>query len=317
MHRVFIDGQAGTTGLQIHERLTARDDIELLEIDPEQRKDPVAKQAIIDAADIVMLCLPDEAARETISQNRNPAVRFIDASTAHRVDPDWQYGFPEMSGRQREAIARAKLVSNPGCYPTGFLALIRPLTEAGLLSASALLSISALSGYSGGGRQMIERYEARSAMHPDQLWYSRPYALKMTHKHIPEMTTYAGLENAPAFMPSVGHFHQGMLVSVPVFKAQLAQSMSLQSIHDTLVRRYEDEPCINVMPLESDGYLDQGFLDPEAANGTNRIDLFVFGHDDQMLLTARLDNLGKGASGAAVQNMNLMLQEPELEGLKL
>lgn len=322
MYRVFIDGQAGTTGLQIHERLTARDDIELLEIAPEDRKSPSAKQAIIDEADVVMLCLPDEAAIDTVSLNSNSHVRFIDASTAHRTHPDWAYGFAELTEGQREKIASSRSVSNPGCYPTGFLAAVRPLTDAKLLKPDALISISAVSGYSGGGRQMIEQYEARSAMHPDNLWYVRPYALPMKHKHIPEMKHYAGLEHEPAFMPSVGHFQKGMLVSVPVFKEQLSGNAGPESIHELLSARYDNEPCINVMPLDADnrlevGYLDQGFLDPQRANGTNRIDLFVFGHADQILLVARLDNLGKGASGAAVQNMNLMLQLPELEGLNV
>lgn len=316
MHRIFIDGQAGTTGLQIHERLLTRPDIEVLEINPEDRKNPGVKQAIIDAADIVLLCLPDEAAIETVALNTNSHARFIDASTAHRINPDWTYGFPEMSENQRRSISSARFVSNPGCYPTGFLAAIKPLTDEGLLSTDALVSISAISGYSGGGRQMIERYEAQAAVNPEQLWYARPYALNLRHKHIPEMTRYAGLAQAPAFLPVVGHFHRGMLVSVPLFREQMTRKLDPEDIHHLLSERYSSEPCINVMPLNSDQSLDHGFLNPQQANGTNRVDLFVYGHEDQIVLISRLDNLGKGAAGAAVQNLNLMLQVTELEGLR-
>ncbi|MBT4162946.1 MAG: N-acetyl-gamma-glutamyl-phosphate reductase [Gammaproteobacteria bacterium] len=317
MHRVFIDGQVGTTGLQIHERLNARTDIELLKIDPAERKDPHAKKAIIDAADVVLLCLPDDAAVETVAMDTSEKVRFIDASTAHRTNTNWVYGFPEMATDQRAKIASARLVSNPGCYPTGFLAAIKPLIDVGLLRSDALITISAISGYSGGGRQLIERYEAHTAMNPDSNWHARPYALKLKHKHIPEMRHFAALEQAPIFLPIVGNFHQGMLVSVPVFQAQMTQNQSPQDIHALLTRHYESEPCINVLPLNTEAELDDGFLDPQLANGTNRIDLFVYGHEEQIVLIARLDNLGKGAAGAAIQNLNLMLQVPELEGLAL
>ena len=315
MHRVFIDGQAGTTGLQIHQRLSVRSDIELIEIDPARRKDADARQEIINKADVVILCLPDDAARETVAGNRNPGARFIDASTAHRTDPSWCYGFPEMVNAQRAKIARATHVANPGCYPTGFLTAVRPLVEEGLLSADTLVSIHAISGYSGGGRQLIERYEARAEAAPDNLWHARPYALSLQHKHVPEMTRYSGLNTAPIFLPLVGHFHRGMLVSVPVHRAQWMKPVTPDDIHRLLCARYEAEPCIRIHPFGDETELDQGFLDPEGANGTNRIDLFVFGHADQMVLVARLDNLGKGAAGAAVQNLNLMLQVNELEGL--
>ena len=317
MHKIFIDGQAGTTGLQIEQRLLHRTDIELLEIDPGERKDPKRKQAIIDAADVVLLCLPDDAARETVNLCQSGNVRFLDASTAHRTEPDWVYGFPEMSGEQRDAISSARFVSNPGCYPTGFLGAITPLIAGGMVKSTALITISAISGYSGGGRQLIEKYEAQAHTKPGELWYARPYALGLEHKHVPEMQKFAGLQNAPIFLPTVGHFYQGMIVTTALFPDQLNKKLSPQNVHEILSEHYDSEPCVNVCPLNSQDCLQDGFIDPQQANGTNRLDLLVYGNEQQILLLARLDNLGKGAAGAAVQNLNLMLQVPELEGLTL
>ena len=315
MHRVFIDGQSGTTGLQIEERLAHRDDITLLSIDEDRRKDASAKLAVMSEADVVILCLPDDAAREAVALSNN--ARFIDASTAHRVNPDWVYGFAELASDQRDAIRNARLVSNPGCYPTGFLGLTRPLVDAGLLDKAAPITVNAVSGYSGGGKQMIANYEARSEAEPDNLWYARPYGLSLQHKHVPEMQQYAGLDTPPVFLPSVGHFHQGMLVNVPLHASFMTRETEPAEVAGILADHYEGEACIRVFPANDEGELDAGFLDPQACNGTNRMDLFVYGHGTQMVLTARLDNLGKGASGAAVQNLNLMLGQHELEGLKV
>ena len=317
MYRVFIDGQAGTTGLQIQERLIAHPEIELLEIDPEERKNPDAKQEITNLADVVLLCLPDDAAIEAVTRNKRDEVRFIDTSTAHRTNPNWVYGLPELAQDQRQKIASADLVANPGCYPTGFLTALRPLLDDDLLDHNALLTISALSGYSGGGRKLIESYEARLAMFPHQLWHVRPYSLELKHKHLPEMQIFASLTNKPVFLPAVGHFYQGMIVSCSIHKQQFTRQTSPEAVHALLSDRYDQEPCVNVMPLNSENVLDQGYLDPEGANGTNRIDLLIYGHETQMVLVTRLDNLGKGAAGAAVQNLNLMLDLNEYEGLRL
>ncbi|MCY4220798.1 MAG: N-acetyl-gamma-glutamyl-phosphate reductase [Thiotrichales bacterium] len=317
MTAIFIDGQAGTTGLRIREQLAAREDLILVEIPQESRKDPEARRRYLNEADVVILCLPDDAAREAVRLISSHHVRVLDASTAHRVADGWVYGLPELDAGQRARIRGAARVSNPGCYPTGFVLLVRPLVDAGLVPGNARLSCHAVSGYSGGGRRLIERYEARSAAHPQALWNVRPYGLDLGHKHRPEMAQYSGLDRAPVFSPMVGHFAQGMLTMLPLHTDTLGESANAETVHACLEARYRDEPCIEVHPLRDEEALDAGFLDPLCANGTNRIDLFVYGSDDQILLVARLDNLGKGASGAAVQNLNIMIGAEELCGLAL
>ena len=317
MTSVFIDGQAGTTGLRIRERLAAHEDVTLLEIPESSRKDPEVRRRYLNEPEVVILCLPDDAAREAIELVSSRHVRVLDASTAHRVAHGWVYGLPELDADRRERIREAARVSNPGCYPTGFVLLVRPLVDAGIVPGDARLSCHAVSGYSGGGRRLIARYEARRAEHPESLWHVRPYALGLDHKHLPEMARYSGIARAPVFSPMVGHFAQGMLTMIPLHTDTLGQGATVESVHACLEARYRDEPCVEVLPLGSAGALDSGFLDPLAANGTNRIDLFVYGNDGQVMLVARLDNLGKGASGAAVQNLNIMIGAGELSGLAL
>jgi len=315
--QVFIDGQVGTTGLQIHELLSDRSDLELLEIPQQDRKSQSVKQALINESDLVILCLPDDAARESVSLATNPDVKILDASTAHRVHEDWTYGLPELNPGQRDLIRTATRVSNPGCYPTGFLLAVTPLVHAGIIPRTATLAISAISGFSGGGRKMIDSYTARNA-NPEELpWMVRPYGLNLDHKHLPEMQYFANLENTPLFMPTVGNFRQGMLVQIPVFKESLAVESAAQRIHDAWSQVFANEPCIKVFPINDTTELESGMLNPEANNYSNRLDLFLFESEQHCLLMARLDNLGKGAAGAAVQNMNLMLGCEELCGLIL
>ena len=315
-HRVFIDGQAGTTGLEIHARLRGRTDLELLEIEPARRKDAAARRELLNEADAVVLCLPDPAARKAVALVERPGVRVLDASTAHRVDPNWAYGLPELDPIQRGRIGAAERVSNPGCYPTGFVLAVRPLVDAGWIDAAAQLSIHAISGYTGGGRELVERYEARRSdgIHTPP----RPYALGLSHKHLPEMQQYTGISQVPLFSPLVGDFARGMLVQIPLLPGVRSRKMDPAALTAALAERYADEPCVNVHPPGgADVLIDGGFLDPEGCNGTNRVDLMVFGHADQQLLVARLDNLGKGAGGAAVQNLNLMLGAPEHAGISI
>jgi N-acetyl-gamma-glutamyl-phosphate reductase len=313
MTRIFIDGEAGTTGLQIAQRLADRQDLELARIDPAARKDPQAKARVLDSVDIAILCLPDDAAREAVAL-AGERCRILDASTAYRTSDDWVYGLPELGAAQRASIAAAQRVSNPGCYPQGFVLMVRPLIEAGLLPASLPLRIHALSGYSGGGRPLIEKYQEFDTETAER-WNTRPYALGLSHKHVPEMHRYSGCEAPPLFAPAVGNYYQGMLVQVPLFTRELTAPVSPDDIRALLAQRYIDEPFVTVLPTGAPEALDAGFLAPTTCNHTNRIELMVFGHSEQLLLVARYDNLGKGASGAAIQNLNLMMGVDETTGL--
>ncbi len=308
-HTIFIDGEAGTTGLEIRERLETRSDLDLLLLG-DRRRDVEARREALNAADAVILCLPDDAAREAVAMIENPAVRVIDASTAFRVDPNWTYGFPELAPGQRERIGQATRVSNPGCYPTGFLALIAPLVRAGIVPADWPLSVNAVSGYSGGGKQMIAEFEDGQGAPP-----YRAYGLTRKHKHVPEMTRHAGLSRPVLFSPAVGAYRQGMLVEVPLHLSALPRSPSIEVVHGALVEAYAGARFVEVADLETTEAMTG--LSPEGLNGTNRLRLHVFGDrsGEQARLVALLDNLGKGASGAAVQNLNLMLGLDEATGL--
>jgi N-acetyl-gamma-glutamyl-phosphate reductase len=325
--KVFIDGEAGTTGLQVQGRLKSRTDIELLTLPEDKRKDLTARQEAINEADAVILCLPDAAAIEAVALAApdNDRTVFIDASTAHRTNPDWVYGFAEMRSGQRDAIASSKRIANPGCYPTGFIAATHPLVSAGLLKPDARLVASAVSGYSGGGKPLMEVYEGSA---PHEPWGA--YGFNLDHKHLPEMCQYSGLDEPPIFLPAVSSFAQGMVVSVPIHydfltaAATGAEAGVGEAIHAALEKHYAGARFVRVMPfagaqagLEA-SLLERGaFLRPDALNDTNQLELFVYCNDERRtcVVAARLDNLGKGASGAAVQNLNLALGLEEGAGL--
>ncbi len=302
--KIFIDGEVGTTGLQIRQRLEGRDDLSLIHLDESNRKDKSARQAALQEADIAILCLPDAASIEAVELAAGKT-RFIDASTAHRVNPDWVFGFPEMTKGQRQAIETAQFVSNPGCYSTAAIALLRPLQEAGLLPADYRASINAVSGYSGGGKQMIAEFQAGKA----GAYFV--YGMGQQHKHLPEIVKYSGLSEQPIFVPSVGNFAQGMAVQIPLHLPQLAGNPTVQALRETLTAHYANEPNLSVSTATPDR------LNPEAQNGTNALHITVAGDEatGRAVLVATLDNLGKGASGAAVQNLNLMLGVAEDTGL--
>ncbi|AKM31600.1 N-acetyl-gamma-glutamyl-phosphate reductase [Pandoraea faecigallinarum] len=301
---IFIDGDQGTTGLQIHERLCARTDIGLITLPHAHRKDPQRRAEAINDCDIAILCLPDAAAREAAASVVNPRVRVIDASSAHRTHADWVYGFPEMVKGQAARVASARRVSNPGCYPTGAVGLLRPLIDAGLIPRDYPISINAVSGYSGRGRAGVEEHEGPNASGRSQ---HRVYGLELTHKHTTEIEAHSGLTFRPMFVPSYGSYRQGIVLTVPIETRLLALGVDGATLHRCLSAHYAGQEHVQVMPMEAPGVVNQ--LDPQALNGTSLMQLSVFSHkgNGQVLLAAVLDNLGKGASGAAIQNLELML----------
>ena len=309
--KVFVDGQEGTTGLRINDLLAGRADVDVLRIVPELRKDPAERARLLNAAEVAFLCLPDAAAREAVALVTNPATCVIDASTAHRTAAGWAFGIPELAPGQREAVRRSKRIANPGCHATALILLVRPLVDAGLLPATQVLSATAITGYSGGGKSMIQQYQA--GVDP-MLAAPRPYGLTLKHKHVPEMMVHTGLVRPPIFMPVVGPFYKGLAVTVPLDLAPL--SATPETVHAALSAHYAGERFVRVMPLRDAATLESGFFDVQGCNDTNRVDIFVFANETHALLMARLDNLGKGASGAAVQCMNLHLGVDEGLGLE-
>jgi N-acetyl-gamma-glutamyl-phosphate reductase len=309
---IYIDGAAGTTGLEIRERLANRADMALHTLAGSERKDAGARARALNETDVAVLCLPDEAAREAVALIENPAVRVLDASTAHRTASGWVYGFAELEPGRRAAIAQAGRISNPGCYATGFLALVRPLVREGLVPADFPLTASGVSGYSGGGKAMIEEFEDRASARFTQS-FLRTYALTLSHKHVPEMQRHAGLMHAPIFAPSVARFYRGMIVEVPLQLWSLSNKPAARDIHAVLAAAYAGEALIDVAPFDETSET----IDAELLKGTDRMKLFAFGNErtQQARLLAVLDNLGKGAAGAAVQNLNIMLGVPETTGL--
>ncbi len=316
--KVFIDGEAGTTGLQIRQRLAERADLDFIELSDARRKDKAARRDALNGADVAILCLPDDAAREAVAMIEDGATRVIDASTAHRTEEGWVYGFPEMTADQPAQIRAASRVSNPGCYATGAVALIRPLVEAGLLPADHPVSINAVSGYSGGGKSLIARFEdpvEESAGAAPAAFYH--YGLELEHKHVDEMRLHAGLARRPLFTPAVGRFRQGMIVQAPLHLWALPGEPSVEAVHGALADHYRGCRFVSVADAR-DARAHAAELDPEDLNGTNRLRLYVFGNQQrrQLVLAAQLDNLGKGASGQAVQNLNLMFGLPEAAALE-
>ena len=313
--KLYIDGQAGTTALRIRDWLAGRDDIEVVVLPEALRKESMARRQALQSADIVLLCLPDDAAKEAAAWLADSCVRILDASTAHRVTDGWVYGLPELVAGQRERIAQAKRVANPGCYASAVILLVRPLIDAGLIAPDTFFSIHALSGYSGGGRSMIERWEdpTRRLL---ELQHEAPYSIGKLHKHIPEIMRYGGLNTEPQFLPAVGPFRCGMRVQVTLPSKALSKSGTGKAMWETLASRYENELFVQVEPLTDPSEADEFTFDPQAHNDTNRISLRVLPHaSGHLLLMARLDNLGKGAAGVAIQCLNLMLGVPERTGL--
>ncbi len=308
MTKIFIDGKAGTTGLRIYERLEAFEGIELISLDDEKRKDPQCRKEALDNADIAFLCLPDDAARESVSLIENENTVVIDTSTAHRTLDDWAYGFPELSASHREKIKLSKRIAVPGCHASGFISLVYPLVEAGILANTEKLSCFSLTGYSGGGKKMIADYEEE----PDELLGApRQYALTQSHKHLKEMVKISGIDNAPVFCPVVGDFYSGMEVTVPLFKSDLKEGFGIEDIKEIYKNKYTG-PIVTYCDDSEEGFISAGLL-----SGKDSMIVSVFGNEDRFILTARYDNLGKGASGAAVECLNIVLGNSDTNGLEV
>ncbi|MFZ2538785.1 MAG: N-acetyl-gamma-glutamyl-phosphate reductase [Oscillospiraceae bacterium] len=307
-YKVFIDGQEGTTGIKIYERFQNRDDVEILRIDETLRKDLSERKKLINSSDFTFLCLPDIAAKEAVSLVENSNVKIIDASTAHRTNPDWAYGLPELSKEHRQKIANSNRVAVPGCYASGFIAAVYPLIEARIIASDHPVSCHAVSGYSGGGKKMIEQYEC--ADKEEELFSPRQYALSQNHKHLAEMQAITALSYPPMFNPIVDNYYSGMLVSLPLITRTLKNKLTAKEIHEVIATHYKNEHFIKVMDFKQDGFLGANNL----AN-TNTMQIFVCGNDEQVLVASRFDNLGKGASGAAIQCMNIMMGIDEKTGL--
>lgn len=312
--KVYIDGQAGTTGLKLFERIKNRSDIELLTIDPALHRDNAERARLINESDVTFLCLPDAASIEAVSFVENPNTRIIDASTAHRTNPDWAYGFPELSAEHREKIINSKRVAVPGCYASGFASLVYPMIKSGMMPADYPVTCHAVSGYSGAGKGAIAVYESDEK--PQDFYSPRQYALGLKHKHLPEMQKVSGLAYAPVFNPLVCDYFAGMVVSIPLHRRLLNGTPSLEEVHTMFEAHYAGQRFVKVRALQGTDVLENGFLPANTLAGTNLLEVFVCGNDEQILLAARLDNLGKGASGAALQCFNIMTGAPEETGLE-
>lgn len=307
-NKVFVDGLSGTTGLKIHERLSLYTELDMIKIDYDKRRDPGERAKCLNEADIVFLCLPDDASREAVSLVTNPNTRVIDASTAFRTLSDWTYGLPELSKAHREAVITSKRVSNPGCHATAFILSVYPLIAHQVMSPEYPVTCQSLTGYSGGGKALIDKYEQNDGKN-DYTKAPRPYGLSLNHKHLPEMTLHSGLKEAPVFVPVLGNNYKGLAVMVPIHTKLLSKQLSGKNIHDLISEHYKEDKFVTVMPYADDSILFDGAVDITACNDTNHAEIFVFGNDAKgsAVIMTRLDNLGKGASGAAIQNMNLML----------
>lgn len=313
MAKIYIDGQEGTTGLKIFERFKNRSDIEIIRIDEDKRKDLNERKKLINSSDFTFLCLPDAASIEAVSLVENPNVRIIDASTAHRINPDWAYGFPELSSAHREKIKNSKRVAVPGCYACGFISMVYPLVANGFISPDYPITCYALSGYSGAGKKAIAVYE--SAEKPNEYNSPRQYALTQQHKHLPEMQNICGLAEKPIFIPIVCDYYSGMVVTVPLFPKLMKKRYTPDETVEMLKKHYNDQPMVKVHDFMGTDVLADGFLPANTLSGKNYIEIFVYGNEDRIVLSSRLDNLGKGASGAAVQCLNIMMGIDETTGL--